>query len=93
MPAPATRKPRTEYDETPPPPFQGRRAFARSAGQVRTIPDGGGVHPGAMTLYERLAATDDGSRALAAARLRRRALRMLHRAHARSGLTLPGLRP
>jgi len=39
-----------------------------------------------MTLYDRLAATDDGSRALAQGRLRREALRRLHRAQTASGL-------
>ena len=41
-----------------------------------------------MTLYDRVAATPDGSRALAAARLRREVLRCLHRAQAASGLTV-----
>ena len=41
-----------------------------------------------MTLYDRLAATPDGSRALAQARLRRETLRCLHRAQAASGLSV-----
>lgn len=41
-----------------------------------------------MTLYDRVAATPDGSRALAAARLRREVLRCLHRAQAASGLSV-----
>jgi len=41
-----------------------------------------------MTLYDRLAATPDGSRTLAQARLRRETLRCLHRAQAASGLTI-----
>jgi hypothetical protein len=41
-----------------------------------------------MTLYERMAATPDGSRRLAAARLRREVLRCLHRAQTASGMTV-----
>ena len=41
-----------------------------------------------MTLYDRLAATPDGSRTLAQARLRRETLRCLHRAQAASGLSV-----
>ena len=41
-----------------------------------------------MTLYERLASTDAGSRALAQARLRRETLRCLHQAQAASGVSV-----
>ena len=41
-----------------------------------------------MTLYDRLAATPDGSRSLARARLRRETLRCLHRAQVASGLSV-----
>jgi AraC-like DNA-binding protein len=41
-----------------------------------------------VTLYDRLAATDEGSRRLAQARLRREAARQLRSAHLASGLSI-----
>jgi transcriptional regulator with XRE-family HTH domain len=39
------------------------------------------------SLYDRIASTDDGSRRIASARLRREVLKLIHRAHRASGLS------